>query len=408
MSARQAVILVGGKGTRLGDLARTTPKPLLPIDGDTVFLDEVLFNVARHGYDDIVLMAGHLGEQFVDRYDSRRLRGARVSVIVEPEPAGTGGALRHLGERLAPEFLFLNGDTIFDINLRGLDPVLAQSDRALAALALRRVPDPARYGSVRLEDERIVAFHEKSAALSGAAGCINAGVGLFRREILDYVERLPCSIEMDVHPRLASDGRLIGREFAGYFIDIGLPDTLRQARDELPKRRARPTVFFDRDGVLNHDVVYTHKTKDLRWIDGAVETVRRVNDLGALAIVVSNQAGVARGYYGTADVDAFHAAMQQELARHGAHIDAFCVSPHHPEATLDEWRHPDPPDRKPNPGMILRAMADWPVDKANSLLIGDKESDLQAARRAGIDGLLFAGGNLAEFADVALSRLVRE
>lgn len=393
MRTRQAVILVGGKGTRLGSLTATCPKPLMALDDDTVFLDEVIFDIVRHGFDDIVLAAGHLGDQVAARYDGVSFRGAQVRVLIETVPAGTGGALREVASLLAPTFLLANGDTAFDINLRRLDPLLAASPDALGVLALRRVANAGRYGSVTLDENRIAAFHEKNAQAEGSPGLINGGIGLFRRELLGLIDHLPCSIETEIYPRLVAGGSLLGREFDGYFLDIGLPETLAQARADLTWRRQRPTVFFDRDGVINHDAGYTWRVEDLQLLPGAVEAVRAVNDTGALAIVVSNQAGIGRGYYTPEDVERFHAALQEALSREGAHLDAIYICPYHPEATVEGYRHADHPDRKPNPGMILRAMKEWPVNRQASLLIGDMESDMEAARRAGIRGLHFVGGN---------------
>jgi D-glycero-D-manno-heptose 1,7-bisphosphate phosphatase len=156
-------------------------------------------------------------------------------------------------------------------------------------------------------------------------------------------------------------------------------------------------LFLDRDGVLNEDQGYVHRWADFRWIAGAREAVAAFNAAGWLVIVVTNQSGVGRGYYTEDDMHALHARMSEELAAAGGHIDAFYFAPQHPEAADDAYRHPDPPDRKPNPGMILRAMQEWPIDRERSVLVGDKPSDLEAALRAGIRGVLFEGGDLAEF-----------
>jgi len=391
---RQAVILVGGKGTRLGELAHDTPKPLLPLNENTAFLDEVLLEIIRFGFDDIILAAGHLGEQVAQRYHGRTFRGAQLRVVIETHPAGTGGALREIAPLLAPSFLLANGDTIFEVNLRELDRLLLSNSSAIGALALRSVDDAQRYGSVELRGQHIAAFREKQAA-SGSPGLINGGIGLFRRAILDRIDRLPCSIEAEVYPELAAAGTLLGKPFSGYFLDIGLPQTLATARRELPRRR--PAVLLDRDGVIHEDSGYVSRVEDLRFIPGAVDAIRTINDLGALAIVVTNQAGVGRGYYELDEVDMFHAAIQAALADHGAHVDAFYTCPFDPDAKVAAFVHPDHPDRKPNRRMLLRAFADWPIDRARSFLVGDKHNDLEAARRAGIPGLLFEGGNLNAF-----------
>jgi D-glycero-D-manno-heptose 1,7-bisphosphate phosphatase len=159
----------------------------------------------------------------------------------------------------------------------------------------------------------------------------------------------------------------------------------------------RPALFLDRDGVLNEDHGYVSRWEDFRWIEGARETVAAFNRAGWLVIVVTNQSGVGRGFYTEDAMHALHARMAEDLAAAGGHIDAFYYAPQHPDAPLDAYRHPDPPDRKPNPGMILRALAEWPIDREASLLIGDKPSDLEAALRAGIRGVLFEGGDLAAF-----------
>ncbi len=159
----------------------------------------------------------------------------------------------------------------------------------------------------------------------------------------------------------------------------------------------KPALFLDRDGVLNEDHGYVHRWSDFRWIDGACEAVAAFNRAGWLVFVVTNQSGIGRGYYTEAAMHALHGRMAEELAAAGGHIDAFYFCPHHPEAALESYRHPDPPDRKPNPGMILRALSEWPVDRARSLMVGDKPADMEAAARAGVRGRLFGGGDLAAF-----------
>jgi len=166
---------------------------------------------------------------------------------------------------------------------------------------------------------------------------------------------------------------------------------------------ARPALFLDRDGVLNEDPGYVHRWEDFRWIPGAREAVAAFNAAGWWVFVVTNQSGVGRGYYTEADVRALHGEMSRSLAEAGGRIDAYYYCPQHPEATEAAYRHPDPPDRKPNPGMLLKAMADWPVDRGRSVMVGDKDADLEAARRAGVRGLKFEGGDLRRFLERELT-----
>ena len=398
---RQACILVGGKGTRLGDLTRMVPKPLLEIAPGITFLDLVIGELARQGFNDLVLLAGHLGDVVRERYDGRAIGTAHVRVVIEPEPLGTGGALTCARELLASRFLLLNGDSLFDINMRALsvEPMAADVE---GLIALRRIADPARYGTVELAGDRITGFREKNPDVTGPA-LINAGIYLLRASVIDRIGTLPRSIETDIFPALAGEGRLAGVERDGYFLDIGLPETLAQGRRELLAVRRRPAAFLDRDGVLNVDHGYVHRSDQIDWIPGAIAAVRSLNDLGYRVVVVTNQAGVAHGHYEEEAVHALHAWMRDELAVHGAFIDAFYHCPYHPDGKIERFRLAHI-DRKPGPGMILRALADLEIDKERSFLIGDKQSDVAAAEAAGIPGFLFAGGNLAEFVDQCRKR----
>ncbi|WP_346353551.1 HAD family hydrolase [Azotosporobacter soli] len=158
----------------------------------------------------------------------------------------------------------------------------------------------------------------------------------------------------------------------------------------------KPAVFFDRDGVLNVDKGYLYQPDELVWIAGAREAIRYFNEHDYRVFVVTNQSGVARGYYTECDVQSLHEFMNEELQKIGAHIDAFYYCPHHPKAKLDVYRL-DCECRKPLPGMIRRALGEWPVELQASLLVGDKVSDVEAAQAAGIKGLLFEGSDLYEF-----------
>jgi D,D-heptose 1,7-bisphosphate phosphatase len=389
---RQACILVGSKATRLGNLARDKPKPLLEIGQGQAFLDIVIEQVVRQGFGDVVLLAGHLGHLVQERYERRRLDAGHVRVVIEPEPRGTGGALLSAQEILAPRFLLLNGDSFFDVNLRAL---AAEASVHESLIALRRVSNPSRYGTVELKGNEVLQFREKSVDVRGPA-LINAGIYALRHSIIHHIGALPSSIETDIFPALAKKRRLAGMVHAGYFLDIGLPETLEQGRRELLDLRARPAVFLDRDVVLNIDHGYVHRPDQVNWIAGAQEAVRRLNDLGYRVVVVTNQAGVGHGYYKEDDIVALHWWMQDQLASKGAFIDAFYYCMHHPDASIEKYRgyHVN---RKPGSGMILQAFSELTIRKDQSFLIGDKESDIVAAENAGIPGYLFTGGNLVTF-----------
>src|ERR1700733_6936695 len=165
----------------------------------------------------------------------------------------------------------------------------------------------------------------------------------------------------------------------------------------------KAAALLDRDGVLNVDRGYTHLPEDLEFMPGAIAAVRRLNHSGRRVIVVTNQAGVARGLYDEAAVDRFHAAMSAALEAQGARIDGFYYCPFHPNAAVEAYRHADHPDRKPNPGMGLRAFRDFATPPRRAFMIGDRDSDIQAAVAAGVRGYLFAGGDLDRFVEEVLA-----
>jgi D-glycero-D-manno-heptose 1,7-bisphosphate phosphatase len=389
---RQCVILVGGRGTRLGAVTQSIPKPLVAV-GDRPFLAYLVAEARRHGFTRIVLLAGYLSDALEDaaRSWAGQYPDLAIDVVVEPEPLGTAGAVRRVLDRLAPEFLLINGDSIFDINLLDLATRPVAGDW-MARLALKPGMDPARYGSVVLDGDRIAAFAEKNPGPQRAT--VNGGVYWIRREAIARMPAGSASIERDVFPRLAAEGLLWGFAYDRFMIDIGLPESLAEANSVVPARLRRPAVFFDRDGVLNVDKNYVHRPDQFEWIDGAISTIKAVNDSGRFAFVVTNQAGVGRGYYDEATVQALHRWMNAELRRQGAHIDAFAYCPHHPDAGCA--------CRKPQPGMLAGLMRDWPVDADASIMIGDRDIDMGAAAAAGVRGVLFEGRDLPGLARSAM------
>jgi NDP-sugar pyrophosphorylase family protein len=208
LQSRQAVILCGGLGSRLGRLTEETPKPLLPVNGRP-FLEVLLSELGRQGFLDILLLAfqSHKVRSFAASSVEAPRFGLNIEVAVEPDRAGTGGALWHARERLSETFLVLNGDTWFDICFGLLSRHLSQHAGLGGVLALRKLEDASRYGVVQVDGSRIIAFHDRPKM--AGPGLVNGGIYFFRKESLIDLLQPHCSIESDVLPVLARRGLLV-------------------------------------------------------------------------------------------------------------------------------------------------------------------------------------------------------
>lgn len=352
------------------------------------FLDILLRQVSRFAITDIILVAGYLGEKIKKKYDGSIVNNCRIRVVIEPQPLGTGGAIAWISEHLDDYFFVLNGDSFFDISLTTFARLAFNGGAFDLCIALNEVDNADRYGNVKVDANTITAFDEK--VQSGGKGLVNAGVYLFNRQIIERFDREVLSLEKEVIPDLLESSKNFrGYIFSGYFIDIGLPQSLQLARQELPSQLQRKAIFFDRDNTLNKDKGYTFDRRDLDWINGARQAIAKANEAGYLVVIVSNQSGIGRGLFSEKDLLEFHQEMQSQLFEIGAHIDALYWCPYHEDAALEHYRLRAHPDRKPNPGMIIKAIDDWSILHSNSILLGDKDTDVSAGQAAGINSYLF-------------------
>jgi D-glycero-D-manno-heptose 1,7-bisphosphate phosphatase len=396
---RQCAILAGGLATRLGDIAADTPKPVLPVAGRP-FIGWIMHEMLRFGVDDFVILTGHLStavEDAVLNAADALPKRVRVRFSEEPHRAGTGGALHHAAPLLAEHFLMCNGDSLFDCNIAALlAGFAADGQDVLGRVIVREIPDASRYGTVALDGDRLTAFHERpDAAAAGQPGLINAGIYAFDRRILAHLTAT-CSLERDLLAPMARGGALRATRQHGWFVDIGIPDDLAHARRELASCMDRPALFLDRDGVLNHDHGYVGSRERWEWMQGAREGVALATSHGWHVLVVTNQAGVARGLYGEHDVDALQQWVADELRRAGGTLDDWRYCPYHTEGTVDAYRR-ETDWRKPGPGMLIDLMKCWDLNPARCVMVGDRDTDIQAGRAAGVRSEMFSGGNLETF-----------
>ena len=211
MRLKQALILAGGMGKRLGEKSKYCPKPMQLINGEP-FLNNIIWNLKRHDIKDIILSIGYLSEKFKQYYGDGQNHDVKIRLVKEDKPAGTAGAIKNCKKFLDEYFLLINGDTIFDINFHDLARTFNKGK--VGHLALNFVDDASRYGEVSLNGSEVIEFKEKSQTNSGY---VNSGVGIFQKKILNFISPEQTSLEKDVYPKMINKRLLSAKKYKSFF-----------------------------------------------------------------------------------------------------------------------------------------------------------------------------------------------
>lgn len=402
----QAVILAGGKGTRLASRLNGRPKPLIDIGGQPL-LERQLGQLAAAGVDETLVLVNHEAGQIDAFLNARAFGEMKVSLIDDGAPRGTGGAVLACLERLSDRLLVVYGDTLFDIDLAAFVAAHAQAG-ADATLFLHPNDHPADSDLVEVDDEgRVTAFHGYPHP-PGAwlPNLVNAALYCVERGALERYRGLapPFDFVKDLFPQMLADGvRLHGYRSFEYIKDVGTPARVDKAERDLLSgrvardRRDRPqaAVFLDRDGVLNLLCGYIRTPQELVMIPGSAEAVRALNRAGLRTVVVTNQPVLARGECTPGGLHRIHAKLDTELGREGAYLDALYFCPHHPHAGFPgevAALKIDCDCRKPKTGLVRKAAAELNIDLEQSWIVGDSTADLLVARRSGLRSILVRTG----------------
>ena len=401
-------ILAGGLGTRLAHVVGDVPKPMAPVAGKP-FLEWQIAWLARQGFDDIVLMVGHRREVIMDHFGDGSGFSVTIRYAVERELLGTGGAVQAaLREHPCECFVILNGDTFFDVDLVWLtEYMLASVPEDAVCLALKYREDTKRYGNVTVDGRwQVRGFVEKAGDL--ADGYINGGIYVGRPAALADAASGRMSMETDIFPRLVQGGRLFGVPFGGRFIDIGIPEDYARANEAIPTWfavRKRPALFLDRDGILIEDTGYVRDPEAVIFREDVLSALaENLAGTETPIIIVSNQAGIAKGKLTPADVEAVNARVVAKMQALGLDVAGVWYCPYHEGGSLPEWTR-ESLTRKPEPGMILLAADQLDTDLEHSLMVGDKETD--RIRLPYLSTHILAGHYPVEDADPTVEGMLR-
>jgi D-glycero-D-manno-heptose 1,7-bisphosphate phosphatase len=371
-------------GARLGTLTKNLPKPILPVAGRP-FLHYVLWALENQGVKKIVVSAGYKADVIKSTLDDIHDFSLEVHHVTESSPLGTGGGARFAAEILDDgPFFVLNGDTIFDVPLSDL-AALKDNNESMSAMALRCVNDVARYGAVRIDGNTVISMDEKTER---GEGLINGGIYLLDKNTLfSHLPSGASSIERDLLPGLIKNKSLIGLPYRGFFIDIGVPETYEAAQTILPRwknNRNRPFLLLDRDGTIIAEKNYLSDPNQVEIIPGVIEGLLSLQEKGFGFVVISNQSGIGRGYYGEEDTRAVNDRMIALLSQYGITIDGIFFCPHSPEERCL--------CRKPRPGMVYQAIDNLGFSLEHTAIIGDKACDIELGKPLGIRTILVKSG----------------
>lgn len=367
-----AIILAGGLGTRLRPAVSDIPKSMAPVAGKP-FLSYLLDWLTGRGIDNVILSVGYLREhifKWIEKHGAEY--PFKFLFAEESTPLGTGGGIRlALSKTSSDKVLVINGDTFFDADVSAL----ASTDAAVT-LALKPMKDFSRYGSVQLDAEgNVTGFAEKRYL---EEGLINGGIYVVDKTKLDlrnYPTRF--SFEKDVLEPLAGNGKLRGVICDGYFIDIGIPSDYTKAELHWS---GYDTLLLDRDGVINvlRPGDYVKSWEEFEFIPEFLKAIPEWSSKFRNIFIVTNQRGVGKGLLSETELERIHMKMKEAIADAGGRIDGIYVC----TAVEDsDYR------RKPNPGMFEDILKEHPdVRRELTAMVGDKDSDMEFARHAGING----------------------
>ncbi len=398
----EAIILAGGFGTRLKPCVEDLPKPLAPVGGRP-FIEYLLDYLYVNGIHRAIISTGYMAEK-IEAAIGNRYRGMAVDYCREDTPLGTGGAIKKaLGMCKESCATVINGDTFYDVDLFEMSRIHSESGCpiTMAAKMLRNVE---RSGFIEVSDGKLCGFCEKGMQ---GAGLINGGIYIVEKNALDTIGEEKFSFEKQVLEKLLMPVRVF--ESDAYFIDIGIPEEFARANSQsemLKSKRKRSAVFLDRDGTVNVDTGHLYRVEDFEFLPDADKAIARFKKNGYLVIVITNQAGIAKNLYTAADVDALHSHIDSLLMKeHSVVADGYYYCPHHPQAVLEEYRKACE-CRKPEAGLILKAVSDFAaigaeIDLNKSVVIGNRRSDLLAGINAGIGKTILIGSDEPDAAKIA-------
>lgn len=407
------VIMAGGKGTRIASVNSEVPKPMITILEKPI-LEYQIDCLREQGFTDIILVTGHLGHVIEDYFgDGSNISaatgksfGVNIKYLEEKEPLGTAGALYLLKDELTDDFLLLNGDIIFDIDINRFSN-FHKNKGGLATLFAHPNSHPYDSGIIISDNNgKVINWLHKEDERLWYKNRVNAGLHMISPKILDrFSELRKVDLDREVLKPLILSGELFVYDSPEYVKDMGTPERFYSVIEDIKRGKVKAknlsnrqkAIFLDRDGTINKYIGFLRNIDDFELIDGVDQAIKKINDSGYLAIVITNQPVIARGEVSFEELKEIHNKMETLLGNEGAYVDDIFFCYHHPDKGFEGEKLEYKVEcncRKPKPGMILEAAEKYNIDLSLSWMIGDSINDMEAGLNAGCK-VAFIGKNSA-------------
>ena len=404
----KVIIMAGGKGTRIASIANDIPKPMIRICGKPI-LQHQIECLKKNNLTDITICIGHLGHFIRDYFKDGSSFGVHISYFEEHEPLGTAGCLYKMNG-LPEDFILLCGDTIFDIDFERFilfhkghdaDATLISHPNSHpydSSLLVTEMLPPQTTGGIPVHTHKVIQWLNKEDDRLWYKNRVNAGIEIITSRLLqkakDHITKDKVDLDRDILKPHVSDGNIFAYDTPEYIKDMGTPDRYHAVEEDIKKglvqqrnlSNRQKAVFIDRDGTINKDAGFLIDIKDMEFIEGAAQAIKKINDSGYLAIVVTNQPVIARGDITFEQLQEINNKLETLLGKEGAYIDALYFCPHHTDKGFTGERLEYKTEcncRKPKTGMIEAACRDFNIDVSQSFMVGDSQRDVECGQNAG-------------------------
>ena len=413
----KTVIMAGGKGTRISSIASDIPKPMIRID-DKPILEYEIESLKAQGIKDFIITISHLGNVIVDYFKDGKEFGVNIEYYNEEVPLGNAGALFRLKDRLTEDFLLINGDALFDIDVKRF---ISYHKKKNALVTLFTHPNSHPYDSSLIEvDENNCVINWLSKEDNRDEyyqNRVNAGIHILSPEVLEKkIDKEKIDLDRDILKPLCESKRMYAYDSSEYVKDMGTPERFEKVKQDYHSGlislrrldRKQNAIFLDRDGTINRYVGFLRNIDEFELNDNVAEAIKKINNSEYLCIVVTNQPVIARGEVTFDQLRMIHNKMETLLGKDGAYIDGLYFCPHHPDSGFDgevKELKIDCDCRKPKPGMLYKARDDFNIDLSRSYMIGDSDNDVLAGNAAGCTSIkIEKDGDLLEVIDNILDK----